>query len=88
MKKLNDSDTVRVKVGRHSWLSAFELMVFGEDEIGDAIAVTEGPFRTRAIAESYGKIKYRGHKRSVVVTMVDERFARFKGLPRKKTRKK
>jgi len=86
MTKLNGSGYVMV--GKAKWLEAFELMVAGEDEDGTEIRVTEGPFRSREMAERFGKAKYRGFKYSTLVTFVEERWARFKGLPRKKPTKK
>jgi len=85
-KKLNDSGAFLV--GKIRWLEAFELMISGEDEDGADTALTEGPFRTREKALAFAKLKYKGFASQVLVTFVEERWTRFKGLPRKKMRKK
>jgi hypothetical protein len=86
MTKLNGSG--HIMVGKTKWLEAFDLMVTGEDEDGNATSLTEGPFRSREMAAKFAKAKYRGFEHSTLITFVEERWARFKGLPRKKPVKK
>jgi hypothetical protein len=80
-KKLNDSGVL--KVGKNVWLEAFEVMVYGQTEDGEDMALTEGPFRTREIAQAFAKAKYKGFDHSVLTTFVEEKWTRFRGLPRK-----
>jgi len=71
------------------WVEGFELLVYGENENGEDTAMSEGPFRTKADAETFAKAKYPGFKYDVPVTFVETKYTRFKSpRPRSGTKKR
>jgi hypothetical protein len=68
------------------WVEGFEVIVYGQNEDGDDVARTEGPFRTRDDASAFAEEKYPGFSFHVVITLVETKYSRFKGKYRRITR--
>lgn len=63
------------------WVEGYEVIVYGQNEDGQDVAQTEGPFRTRADASAFAKAKYKGFTFNVVITLVETKYTRFKKAP-------
>jgi len=73
-----------IKVGRTVWIECFDALVSGENEDGDEVAESFGPFRTSEKASSWAQAAYPGLKFVVLPTMEEKAGLRFKGAYKQK----
>lgn len=75
----NRSGQKELVVGKNTWIECYDVLIHGQNEEGEEISESFGLFRSAEKASNWAKAAYPGHKFTVLATMEDKRWARFKG---------